>query len=231
MGNRYDFRNKRVGIIGNGSSSIQIVPTLQPLEGINMTVFMRSPTWISGSFGDAAMLALGMDPTDVTFTKEKQEFFANDPEGYLKMRKVIEDGGNLIHDSTLRGTDMQKQLVSEFSAAMREKLAKKPELMNAIIPTFAPGCRRLTPGRGYLEALTQDNVECITETITGVTETGVKLASGREIQVDALACATGFKTSAPPNFEVVGKDGLTIAQRWSPKPESYMSMMVDGFPK
>lgn len=64
MGSRYDFRNKRVGVIGNGSSSIQIVPSLQPLEGVKMTVFMRSPTWVSGAFGDAAMMALGLDPTD-----------------------------------------------------------------------------------------------------------------------------------------------------------------------
>ena len=65
-GSSYDFRNKTVGVIGNGSSSIQIVPSLQPLEGIKMTVFMRSPTWISGAFGDAAMIALGLDPTDST---------------------------------------------------------------------------------------------------------------------------------------------------------------------
>lgn len=62
---RYDFCNKRVGVIGNGSSAIQIVPSLQPLDGINMTVFMRSRTWISGAFGDAAMLALGLDPNDI----------------------------------------------------------------------------------------------------------------------------------------------------------------------
>lgn len=62
-GQRYDFRNKRVGVIGNGSSSIQIVPSLQPVEGVSMTVFMRSPTWISSNaFGDSAMAALGLDP-------------------------------------------------------------------------------------------------------------------------------------------------------------------------
>lgn len=61
----YDFRNKKVGVVGNGSSAIQIVPSLQPLEGIQMTVFMRSPTWISGQFGDAAMVTLGLDPADV----------------------------------------------------------------------------------------------------------------------------------------------------------------------
>lgn len=146
------------------------------------------------------------------------------------MRKVIEDGGNLIHDSTIRGTDMQKAFVEDFTASMRQRLAKKPELFDKIIPTFLPGCRRLTPGKGYLEALTEDNVEVCTETIAEITETGVKLASGRVVEIDALACATGFQTSAPPNFEVVGKGGQTLGQRWDPHPESYLSMMVDGFP-
>lgn len=146
------------------------------------------------------------------------------------MRKVIEDSGNSTHDSTIPGTELQKKFTNEITLSMREKLAKKPELLDVIIPTFAPGCRRLTPGKGYLEALCQDNVEVISETIVEVTEAGIKLANGREVELDALACATGFKTSAPPNFEVIGKDGLELAQRWTPHPESYMSIMVDGFP-
>lgn len=147
------------------------------------------------------------------------------------MRKVIEDGGNLIHDSTIPGTTMQKQFVSGFTESMRQRLARRPELVDTIIPTFAPGCRRLTPGRGFLEALTEDNVEVTNEPIVEVIGDGVRLRDGRVVEVDALVCATGFRTSAPPNFEVVGKGGLTLHERWSsPHPESYMSVMVDGFP-
>lgn len=58
----YDFRNKKVGIIGSGSSSIQIVPKLQKLPGTHLTVFARSKTWISNPFGDHAMVKLGLDP-------------------------------------------------------------------------------------------------------------------------------------------------------------------------
>lgn len=148
------------------------------------------------------------------------------------MRKVIENDGNMIHNSTIRGTEMQKTFASEFAATMRQRLAKKPELFDAIIPTFAPGCRRLTPGKGYLEALTEDNVTVVAgEAIAAVTPAGVRLAGGAEVPLDALACATGFRTSAPPPFEVVGRGGLTLAARWSrPHPESYLSVMVDGFP-
>lgn len=49
---RYDFKNKRIGVIGGGSSSIQIVPNLQKIEGVKMTCFVRSRTWIASPFGD-----------------------------------------------------------------------------------------------------------------------------------------------------------------------------------
>jgi hypothetical protein len=49
----YEFKNKRVGVIGGGSSSIQIVPNLQKVEGVQMTCFVRSRTWIANPFGDS----------------------------------------------------------------------------------------------------------------------------------------------------------------------------------
>jgi len=144
---------------------------------------------------------------------------------------VIEDDGNGIHDSTIRGTAMQQHFVNPFRANMTAKLAdKKPELLKTIMPSFSPGCRRLTPGVGFLEALTEPNVEVISDRVAAVTETGVRLVSGREVELDVLACATGFRVSAPPNFEVVGRDGLTLADRWNPFPESYLSVAIDGFP-
>ena len=143
---------------------------------------------------------------------------------------MIETDGNLIHDSTIRGSEMQKAFVDVYRKSMAERLAKKPELLKILMPAFSPGCRRLTPGTGFLEALTEDNVEVINDRVAAVTETGVRLASGREVRADAIACATGFRVTAPPNFEVVGRDGLTLARRWERYPESYLSVAVDGFP-
>lgn len=58
----YDFKNKRIGVIGNGSSAIQIVPSLQRVEGTKLSCFVRSKTWITNPFGDNSMLKLGLDP-------------------------------------------------------------------------------------------------------------------------------------------------------------------------
>lgn len=227
----HDFSNQKVGIIGNGSSAIQIVPRLQKLEGVSLTCFGRSPTWISPLFGDMALTKAGMDPGETKFSKELRQKWSSHPDEYQAFRKLIESEGNAVHEATLRGTPMQQAGEEHFRQTMQARLALRPDLFTQIVPKFMPGCRRLTPGPGYLEALCQPNVEFVgSSRIIEVTPTGVTLADGREIALDALVCATGFRTSSPPPFPVVGRGSLSLAQRWQRRPETYLSVAVDGFP-
>ncbi|KAG7412186.1 FAD-binding monooxygenase moxY [Fusarium oxysporum f. sp. rapae] len=225
----YDLKNKRVGVIGNGSSAIQIVPAIQPLEGIKVSCFARSPTWIIPAFGDTAMQKLGMDPSETKFSRRHQEMLARQPELYYKMRKTLEDEAATTYPLTLMGTDVQKGAKEFFKKQMEEQLKDRKDLLQ-IIPKFAPGCRRLTPGPGYLKALQQDNVTFISQSIDEVTERGIKLISGEEVELDVLACATGYDVEAPPTFEITGRNGTTLAEKWKPHFESYISLAVDEFP-
>jgi len=113
---------------------------------------------------------------------------------------------------------------------MRERLKKKPEIADFILPSFAVGCRRLTPGPGYLEALVEDNVDFVSDQISEILPEGVVLETGRKIEIDALVCATGFNASSPPPFEVYGKNGKSLQERFTPHRETYLTMTVDGFP-
>ncbi|KAH8656971.1 flavin-binding monooxygenase [Tricladium varicosporioides] len=227
---KYDFRNKRVGVIGGGSSAIQIVPSLQKVEGVNLTCFIRSKTWISNPFGDNVMMQLGLDPNLIEFSPEQRKEFATDPKKFFEFRKTIEVDTNMVHGVTLQGSDMQKGAVEAFRAMMRKRLEKKPEIAESLLPSFAVGCRRLTPGPGYLEALVEDNVEFISDKISSISETGVSLETGRSIELDALVCATGFNNSSPPPFHVFGKDGRSLQQKFTPYPETYLTVATDGFP-
>ncbi|KAK4187955.1 hypothetical protein QBC35DRAFT_523186 [Podospora australis] len=226
----YDFRNKKIAVIGNGSSAIQIVPQLQAIEGTSLTCFMRSPTWISSAFGDDPMRELGLDPSNTAFSEEQRAALAKDPELYLRWRKAFEDGGNLAHDTTIMGHEIQKAGQEAFRLAMETKLATRPDLVKLIIPSFAPGCRRLTPGKGFLEALLEKNVEVVSTGIEKITEDSVVLNGGQEVKPDVIVCATGFHVSTAPPFPLIGKDGLSLAKRWEHLPETYLSLAVDGFP-
>ncbi|KAH6985392.1 hypothetical protein EDB80DRAFT_821927 [Ilyonectria destructans] len=190
----YDLRNKRVGVIGNGSSAIQIVPAIQPLEGLKLWTFARSPTWITAAFGDMAMVKLGMDSPNTKWTKE------------------------------------QVDATTFFEQKMREKLDGHEDIFTTMLPKFAAGCRRLTPRPGYLEALKKDNIEFISTPIDEITTKGIKLTSGEEVELDVIVCATGYDVEAPPMFEVMGRNGTTLANRWKPQIESYLALAVDQFP-
>lgn len=125
---------------------------------------------------------------------------------------------------------MQRAVAEVFRADMKERLSSKPEIADFLVPSFAVGCRRPTPGPGYLEALTQPNVDFITDPIAEVTPTGVALRSGRQVALDCLVCATGFYTSGASPFPVYGLGGLSLRERFTPFPEAYLSLAVDGFP-
>lgn len=125
---------------------------------------------------------------------------------------------------------MQGAGVAHLREAMQQRLASKPEIAGFLIPSFSIGCRRATPGPGYLEALCESNVDFVTDGIAGVTSSGVRLESGRELALDVLVCATGFQTSKAPPFPITGRGGLTLAERCTPFPEAYLSLAVDSFP-
>lgn len=130
----------------------------------------------------------------------------------------------------MRGTPMQEGGTKMFSKSMSERLASRPDIYEALLPTFAPGCRRLTPGAGYLEALCEPNVSFVNTPITRITPHGIETADGKLHALDVLACATGFKTGAPPPFPVIGRGGHSIETHWTKDdyPRSYMSLATDG---
>ncbi|CEI41650.1 hypothetical protein FVEN_g3715 [Fusarium venenatum] len=228
----YDFKNKKVGIIGGGSSSIQIVPKLQKVEGAQLSVFVRSKVWISNRFGEETMKGLGWDPSEINMTPERLEEFAKSDDTYLRFRKRVEADGNMVHASTLKDSEMQQHFVATFKESTKQVLGSRPDILESFSPEFGVGCRRLTPGPGYLEALMQPNVEFITQRIDSINETGVKLTGheDRQVDIDVLVCATGFNTTHQPPFPVVGKHGILIQEKFNPIPETYLTMTVDDFP-
>ncbi|KKY28791.1 putative flavin-containing monooxygenase-like protein [Diplodia seriata] len=243
---RYDFTNKRVGVIGSGSSAIQIIPRLQKLPGTQLSCFIRSKTWISPPFGQEMWDKLGL--TGFTIPDELKAKFKSDPEHYHKFRLAVEEDANSIHDVTIRGTPMNVGAKKAFEDHMRQRLAAKPEIFDALLPSFSPGCRRLTPGPGFLEALTEPNVSFITDPITGIEPRGVRTKDGKLHGIDALVCATGFHVSAPPPFPVIVDDPSnssqndptktktkqsttrTLRDHWRHRATSYLSLATDGFP-
>ncbi|EIW53862.1 FAD/NAD-P-binding domain-containing protein [Trametes versicolor FP-101664 SS1] len=227
------WEGKNVGVIGLGSSALQLVPALQPRVH-TLVNYVRGKTWLAVPFaGNTFAELLSRDSKtaeDYRFTPEEIERFKSDPEFYNNFRLRLETEINSLHSSTLRGSPMQMQAQALFRENMERKLAKRPWIAEKLIPDFPVACRRLTPGPGYLEALCEDNVEFISAPIKRITEKGIETADGKHQDLDVLFCATGYDTSFQLPLKIVGRGGVDINDRWLPHPVSYLSVAVDGFP-
>ncbi|KAI0364846.1 FAD/NAD-P-binding domain-containing protein [Pilatotrama ljubarskyi] len=227
------WKDKKVGVIGVGSSALQLVPALQPRVQ-KLVNYVRGKTWLAVPFASNSFAELlGRDPKsaeDYKFTPEELERFKNDPEFYKNFRFTLETDINSLHSSTLRGSPMQMQAREAFRENMVKKLARKPWIAEKLIPDFPVACRRLTPGPGYLEALCEDNVDFVSTHIKRITEKGIETVDGQHQDLDVIFCATGYDTSFQLPFKIIGRDGLDINDKWKPHPVSYLSVAVDGFP-
>ncbi|KAI0246625.1 FAD/NAD-P-binding domain-containing protein [Lactifluus subvellereus] len=236
-----DWHDKAVGVIGNGSSGVQIVPALQAKVG-SLVNFARSKTWISSSFAVQKVFETLQRAPGNTFSEEERAHL-RDPENSRRFRRAIEAelhvglleslcsyGGQF----SIRGSELQRTFAGILIEDAKKQLASHPELIENFIPVWGVSCRRLTPGAGYLKALCSDNTTLETAEIARITPTGVELHDGRQHALDMLICATGFDTAFRYPFHVVGRGGQTLSERWGDRdaapPAAYLTLAVDGFP-
>ncbi|CAK7225964.1 hypothetical protein SBRCBS47491_006066 [Sporothrix bragantina] len=227
-----ELKDKRIALIGGGSSGIQILPTLQPIAK-HIDHYNRSQMWIAlGGF--AGEEAFKRNPTggNSKYSAEELEAFRKDPDAYFKYRAYVEAMLNVVHRVTWSDSDLCKMSETLFRDSMREKLVTKPEVFASMNPSYPPVCRRITPGPGYLEAICAPNVEFISQPIETITETGLRTTDGKLREIDVLITATGFDTSYLPRYPVTGRNGVTLASLWAEPnyPEAYVSVWAESMP-
>ncbi|PYH95472.1 dimethylaniline monooxygenase [Aspergillus ellipticus CBS 707.79] len=225
---RFNLKDKKVAVIGSGSSGVQVVASIHD-EVSHLFTWVRSPVWVTAAF---AQRFAGKNGSNFDYTPEHKMDFDNDREKYHRYKKSIEHDLNQRFKLALRNTAESDEALAFAYKDMSTKLASKPYVKDAIIPkTFNVACRRPTPGNGYLEALASDKTTVFTERIQAVTPTGViDSGTGIEHPVDVIICATGFDTSFRPRFPIIGLDGINLAEKWATTPTSYLAIGVDGFP-
>ncbi|GAB7354446.1 hypothetical protein MBLNU459_g4934t1 [Dothideomycetes sp. NU459] len=223
----FDPTNKTVAVIGNGASGIQVVPELQKVVK-HLDHYARSRTWIAGSLGGRDREAEPM-----YFSAEQLKDF-EDPEKYLQYRKALEGTYWRRFGALFKDSEESVEARRAFKDLMAARLPNNPEILEALVPDFSPHCRRLTPGPGYLEALTEENVNFIQTPIRRFTKDGIETVDGTHRKVDAIICSTGANVDFAPPFPIVsGKIDLSSA--WQPAgawgfPYSYLGIGVPGFP-
>ncbi|OQV04641.1 hypothetical protein CLAIMM_09494 [Cladophialophora immunda] len=210
----YDYSNKRIAVIGNGSSGIQILPALAKKEGTDVTSFQRGPTWVISRMSPSLLLGRNVAESNPVYTEEQKRRFRIDPQYHNKYRKELIHRINKAFRLFVRDSPENLDATKFAIKQMSDKLNNDPELCEKLIPKWELGCRRVTPGEGYLESFLLPNVHLTQSPITKITENAVHTADGKVLEVDVVVCATGFDSG----------------RKMADEPESYLSMACPDFP-
>ncbi|KAK4941743.1 hypothetical protein LTR10_018347 [Elasticomyces elasticus] len=226
----YNYSGKTVAVIGNGSSGVQIVPTLAKLPGTKVISFQRSPNYVYTHLTPSLTRARADDTHNPAYTEEEKQRFRNDKKYHRDYRRNLISGINSAFRMFVKGSPENQPITEAARKQMAEKLNHDPILCAKLIPEWGLGCRRITPGEGYLESFMKPNVQLVTNAVAKVTENSVISTDDQEFQVDVIACATGFDVSLKPNWKMIGRNGVDLNEAWAVDPESYLSVAACDMP-
>jgi len=226
----WDATGKRVAVIGNGSTGVQIVrPVSQVAEHVD--VYQRTPQWISPR-------ALYGDPVEpeIRWLQDNFPGYWNWWR-YMAIAGLFQTHGFILPDEEWQAKGgtwnaMSDGLRDTLIAYIKDQVKGDQELIDKLIPDYAPFSRRPVVDNGWYESLTRDNVELVTSPIVRITPTGIETEDGKIHPVDTIITATGFEVAKyvwPADY--LGKDGQSIHDFWSKDgPRAYISMMVPNYP-
>ncbi|KIW87177.1 uncharacterized protein Z519_12288 [Cladophialophora bantiana CBS 173.52] len=220
------LENKRVAVIGIGSSGVQVIPHIAP-KVAKLYTWIRSPTWITAGF---AQKYAGPGGVNIAYSEEQKKRWRENPLEYQAYCKEIENELNQRFKFILNGTPEAIEAKKYSIQQMKEKLRGRTDIEQKLIPSnFGVGCRRPTPGNGFLESLTLPNVKVFTQETKKITEKGFLDEEGNEHEVDVIICATGFDTSWIPRFPIIAH-GKNVQDMHKEKLISYISLAVPDIP-
>jgi cation diffusion facilitator CzcD-associated flavoprotein CzcO len=247
-----ELEGKRIGLIGTGSTGIQITPVVAETAG-HLFVFQRTPSF------SLPMRNHKLDPdymaqvkahypeiraiTRTTYTGgsrpvTSRPFFAisvEEREGL--MEEAWQNGAfNLLSmfSDTLISQEAN-DIIADFVRSKIDLVVKDPALAEKLKPRGYPVfSRRPCLDTNYYETFNRDNVtlvDCLEEPIEEITLRGIRTPT-REIELDVIIGATGFDalTGALLAIDITGRNGCKLREKWAHGAHNYLGMTMAGFP-
>lgn len=210
---------RRIGVIGNGSTGVQIVSALASRAGA-LYQFQRTAQWI-------------MPSENPTYTEEEKASFRADPEKLAEMKDFADSGPTIARFTdaiTNPDSDAMKE-IEDLVLANLEKSVRDDELREKLRPSYRAACKRLILSPNYYEAIQHANAELVTDAIARVEAEGVRLENGRLVALDVLALATGFRADRFMRpMKIIGRGGVDLDDVWAKRPHAYLSISIPEFP-
>lgn len=250
-----DFAGRRVGVIGTGSSGIQIIPEVARVAQ-HLTVFQRTANYsvpaCNRVLGEDEIAAIKANYPSMRALVHKTRtgsilprsigpvgaFTLRQVQCELELRWNGSKGGGAsfiaAFDDLLTSVEANGP-ASEFARAKIAEIVKDPQTAADLTPRGYPiGAKRLVCDTGYFETYNRPNVTLVNlrrTPIRRIVSKGVETTSGLH-QLDALVFATGYDagTGALNRIDIRGRGGRRLKDKWADGPRTYLGLMVSGFP-
>src|SRR5579884_428939 len=239
---------KKVAVIGTGATGIQCVPPVAEAAD-HLYVFQRTPSAIGER---------GNRPTDPEFAASLEPGWQrarwDNFQAIMMGRRVegdlVDDGWthhyavaqhpprrkDMSMEEYLRGAEAVDYGIMEAHRHRVDELVKDPTKAAVLKPYYRYICKRPCFHDEYLQTFNRENVTLVDcpSGIECITAKG-PVVNGTQYEVDCIIYGTGFEPELTPlqrrvGQEIVGRDGLTLAQKFADGPSTLFGMMSRGFP-
>ncbi|MET0886675.1 MAG: NAD(P)/FAD-dependent oxidoreductase, partial [Mycetocola sp.] len=250
-----DLRGKRVGVIGTGSSGVQVISAIAPEVGL-LCVFQRTATYsypaLNRKLRPGEMDRIKSEYPELRARQRQHPAgtigfgavsfdFSNPPTRRIlestpeeRLAAIDEVGWKAPLDWADVMIDMEANGVAvELYAELVSRVVTDPETARRLSPKHPIGCRRTVLDTAYFETYNRDNVSLvdISESPWRVVRDGVEVGD-RSYRLDVLILATGFDamTGALNRIDIRGRGGRLLRDEWNDGPHTMLGIQVHGFP-
>ena len=226
----FDAKGKRIAILGNGSTGVQLVAPIAE-EADQVFVFQRTPQWISprDKYGKA------VEP-EIRWLQDNFPGYWNWWR-YMAIAALFQTHHYLIPDEAWKAKGgkfnaLNDKLRDDLTGYIRAQTGGRQDLIDRLVPDYAPFSRRPVVDNGWYQSLARANVELVTDGIAKLTPSGIETTDGKLRDVDIIVTATGFEIIQylwPAKY--TGRGGVDLHDFWSHDgPRAYLGMLVPNFP-
>jgi cation diffusion facilitator CzcD-associated flavoprotein CzcO len=246
------FAGKRVGLVGTGSTGIQITPVVADAAK-SLTVFQRTPSFT------LPMRNHALTPDYVAQIKAHMPSLRASarttfgggvrPTSTRPLFSVsVEERNELMEDAWQRGAmsflglfsdvltnQAANDVVADFVRDKISTIVEDRETAEALKPRGYPiFARRPCLDTNYYEAFNLPHVSlvnCLVDPIEAITETGIKTRT-RHIELDTIILATGYDALTGPMLaiDIKGRSGRKLSEKWVNGPRTFLAMLMEDFP-
>ncbi|UNK47781.1 flavin-containing monooxygenase [Arthrobacter sulfonylureivorans] len=209
-----DLTGKRVAIIGNGATVIQLAPAVADRVQ-SLSVFQRSANWIIPKPLRPQSRLFDLLERSKTGRKLLRAWL------YVQRERRI----------SVMTDEKANQKLTDVSLGFFNRSIADPEVRSQLVPDYKLGCKRVLISNHYLQMFGEEHVSLVTHGVQRVEEDTIITADGARHEADVIIFCTGFKaTEFLSSVEVTGRGGVSLEEAWSDGASAYLGTSVPGFP-